>query len=175
MLNTTHMKLKEAWWESEMTQQKDKWHQEVSKVNKQSKLPRWCRTSGFSMKDPLFDFFSCDQQLYRSLCQSAGWSVSPQNSPLFGDHSFRPGKLKFGMEVKCVWVEVCVCADVNRLKGDVVIGVAYRKKVHNFQTDSQTCTRFNGKVGHVGQLINCSGKRAKMGVWRCEWHTNRIM
>ncbi len=28
------------------------------------------------------------------------------------------------------------------------IGVAYCKKVHNFQMDSQTCTRFSGKVGH---------------------------
>ncbi len=33
-------------------------------------------------------------------------------------------------------------------KGGVAMGVASCKKVHNFQMDSQICTRFSGKVGH---------------------------
>ncbi len=51
------------------------------------------------------------------------------------------------MKVKCVYVKVCVCVHVNWLKGGVAVGVDC-KKVHNFQMDSQTCTKFSGKVGH---------------------------
>ncbi len=48
----------------------------------------------------------------------------------------------------CMCVKVCVCVHTNGLKGGVVMEVAYCKKVHNFQMDSQTSTRFSGKVGH---------------------------
>ncbi len=48
---------------------------------------------------------------------------------------------------------VCVCEGVylglNQLaKGGVAMRGAYSKKVHNFQMDSQTCTRFSVKFGH---------------------------
>ncbi len=43
---------------------------------------------------------------------------------------------------------VCVCVHVNCRKGGVTMGVAYCKKVHNIQMDSQTCTGFIGKVAH---------------------------
>ncbi len=48
----------------------------------------------------------------------------------------------------CVLVKVFVCVHANWPKGGVVMGVAYCKNVQNFQMDSQTCTRFSGKVGH---------------------------
>ncbi len=48
----------------------------------------------------------------------------------------------------CVKVCVCVCVHANWLKGDVAMGVAYCKKVQHIQMDSQTCTRFSGKVVH---------------------------
>ncbi len=48
----------------------------------------------------------------------------------------------------CVCVKVCVCVHANRLKEGVALGVTYCKKVHNFQMDSQTWTRFSGTVGH---------------------------
>ncbi len=44
---------------------------------------------------------SCDQQLYRMLCWLVGWLVHI-NYPDFGDHSFHPRRLKFGMNLKCV-------------------------------------------------------------------------
>ncbi len=51
----------------------------------------------------------------------------------------------------CVCVKVCVCVDANWLKGSVIMGVSYCDKAHNFRMDSQTCTRFSGKVGHEQQ------------------------
>ncbi len=62
-----------------------------------------------------------------------------------GSYRFHPRGLKFGMEVKCV----CVCLWLCQLAtGGVAVGVASFEKVHNFQMDSQTCTRFSGKVDH---------------------------
>ncbi len=52
------------------------------------------------------------------------------------------------MEVVCVGV--CVGVGVcyaNWIRGGMEMGVAYCK-THNFLIDSQTCTRFSGKVGH---------------------------
>ncbi len=53
------------------------------------------------MGDSVINF----EQLYTSLC----WSVSPNKYPLFGLHSYFPGRLKFSMKVKCVCVKVCTC------------------------------------------------------------------
>ncbi len=47
-----------------------------------------------------------------------------------------------------VCLKVCVCVLANWLKGDVAMGAAHGKNVQNFHMDSQTCTRFSGKVGH---------------------------
>ncbi len=63
--------------------------------------------------------FRSVQQLYRSLRQLVG-------SPLFGGHIFCPRRLKFSMEAKCV----SVCVYASWLKGSVVMGVAFCKKVH---------------------------------------------
>ncbi len=51
------------------------------------------------------------------------------------------------MEIKCVCVcvKVCVCVNANWLNGGVAMGVARRKKAHNFQMDSQDLVV---KVGH---------------------------
>ncbi len=72
-----------------------------------------------------------------------GWVSRRGQSPLFGVHSFCT-------EVKSVHVcgKVCACVHAYLQKGGVAMGVAYCKKVHNFQLDSQTCTRFSAKVGH---------------------------
>ncbi len=43
---------------------------------------------------------------------------------------------------------VALSVHANWLKGGIAMGVVYCKKVQNFQMDSQTCTRFSGKVGH---------------------------
>ncbi len=43
----------------------------------------------------------------------------------------------------CVCVCVCSCQLAER---GVAGGVAYCKKAHDFQMDSQTCMRFGGKV-----------------------------
>ncbi len=63
---------------------------------------------------------------------------------------------------------VCVCVRVlgylcsyQLAKGGVAFGVANCKKAHNFQMDSHTCTRFNGKVGH--ELSICWGQLSKRG------------
>ncbi len=62
--------------------------------------------------------------------------------------SFPSRRLKFGKDFKCVCVKVCVCVHANWLKEGIIMGVAYCKKVQSFQIDSQTCTRFGGKVGY---------------------------
>ncbi len=46
----------------------------------------------------------------------------------------------------CVCVCVCVFLHANWLSR--AMGVAYFKKVRNFQMDSQICTRFSVQVGH---------------------------
>ncbi len=51
------------------------------------------------------------------------------------------------MEVKCVCNGVCLCL-CKLAKRGVAIAVVYYKNAHNFQMDSQTCTRFSGKVVH---------------------------
>ncbi len=56
--------------------------------------------------------------------------------------------LKFGMEVKSVFVQVCIYVHVIWLKGGLAMGVASCKMAHNFQMNSQISTRFNGKVGY---------------------------
>ena len=52
------------------------------------------------------------------------------------------------MKVKCMCVKLCVRVHVNWLKGGVAMGVDDHKKVHNFDIDSQICTRCCGKVDH---------------------------
>ncbi len=61
------------------------------------------------------------------------------------------------MEVVCVYVceGVCLCS-CQLAERVMVMEVAYCKKVHNCQMDSQTQI-------HRGQLINCSGQLAKGG------------
>ncbi len=102
--------------------------------------------------------FSCDQQLSLS-------RLVHKNSPVFGSHSFRPRRLKFGMEIKfvCVCVCVCVCVHTSWLKGGVVVGVAYRKKAHWF-TDLH---KFKG----LSQMTanNLSRPTGKSGAWQWEW------
>ncbi len=49
----------------------------------------------------------------------------------------------------CVCVKMCAGVHANLFQKGVAMGVFYRKKVQkNSQIDSQTCTRFSGKVGH---------------------------
>ncbi len=95
------------------------------------------------------------RQFIAATSSSAGCSIGQsvhKNFPLFGGYSFCPGRLKLGMEVKCVYVcvhvEVCVCVDANWLKGGMSLGVAYCKKAHIFLTDSQSWKKFTAKVGH---------------------------
>ncbi len=45
-------------------------------------------------------------------------------------------------------VKMCVCAHVNGLKRAWQWEWPDKIKVYNFQMDSQTCTRFIGKVCH---------------------------
>ncbi len=83
--------------------------------------------------------FSCNQQLHRSV---------HKNSLLFGSntvYTLRVWNLTQRSNV-CVWR--CVFVFMPIPKGGVAVGVAFCKKVHNFQMDSETCTRFSGKVGH---------------------------
>ncbi len=57
------------------------------------------------------------------------------------------------------------------------MGVAYYKQVHNFQMDSQTCTRFSGKVGSwakvrqkkggVGVGMACNKKANNFQTYSC--------
>ncbi len=60
--------------------------------------------------------------------------------------------LDFGMTGRHIQVLVaecmCACVHANWLQGAVEMGVAYGKRVHNFQMGSETCTRFTAKVGH---------------------------
>ncbi len=64
---------------------------------------------------------------------------------------FHPKRLKFDIAVECVCLclceGVCLCS-CNVLKVGVAMGVASCKKVHNFQMESQTCTRFSVKICH---------------------------
>ncbi len=123
-----------------------------------------CISEGKFVLVVLFQVFSCVQRLYRSLC----WSVH-RNSPLSHGHSFHDRRLKFVIKVKCV----CVCVSLvyaNRLKGGVAMWVAYCKKTHNFQMDSQTFTRFSRKVGHEPEdswLTVCANWQK--GAWQWEW------
>ena len=52
---------------------------------------------------------------------------SPSRSDSFSDR-----------KLKCCML--CVHVHVNWLKGGVAMGVAYHKKVHNFDIDAQICT-----------------------------------
>ncbi len=72
------------------------------------------------------------------LVSSVCWLL---NFPLFGCHNFHHGRLKFGMEVRRVCEGVCLCS-YQMAKGGVAVGVVYCKTAHEFQLDSQTCTRF---------------------------------
>ncbi len=58
---------------------------------------------------------------------------------------------------------MCACVDVSWLKGGGAMGVAYCKKVYNYQMVSQTCTKFSGNICHEEQLINCSDQLTKRG------------
>ncbi len=76
--------------------------------------------------------------LIAATSRSKGHSVSPQKFLTLCSHSFHPKGLKFGMESVCVCA--CLCVHAIWLNGGTAVGVAYCKKTHNFQTDSQTCT-----------------------------------
>ncbi len=69
----------------------------------------------------------------------------------------------------CVCVCVWVWVHANWLKGGVVRGVAHCKRAHNFQVDSQTCTRFSGKSRRTADWANSLGQLAKKGAWQWEW------
>ncbi len=45
----------------------------------------------------------------------------------------------------CVCVSVCSCELTTKA---TAVGGLLQIKANNFQIDSQTCTRFSGKVGH---------------------------
>ncbi len=84
--------------------------------------------------------FSCHKQFWRSV----GWfTLIPRNlaATIF---------LLGGGGQVCVCVCVCVCVwafvHANWPKGGMAVGVTYCKWTHNYQMDSQTCTRFGGKV-----------------------------
>ncbi len=110
-----------------------------------------------------------------SIGRSFGWLVH-KNSPLFDGHTFRPWRLKFGMEVKCVCVCVCVC--VWRCffvfltvgwKG-CGNGSGLMQNVSNFQMVSQTCTRFSGKISHEPKDSRLTvWANWQKGAWQWEW------
>ncbi len=89
---------------------------------------------------------STGHSVSHSVGRSLSRSVFHRSPPLFSGRSFRPRRLKFGMEVKCV----CLCERSwsSSWPFAVSMGVAYCKKVHNCRMDSLTHTRFSVKVGH---------------------------
>ncbi len=92
-----------------------------------------------------------------SIAHSVAWLFSRlvhRNSPLFGSHGFSHRRLRFGMEVKCVCKGLSLCS-CQWLKGGVVMGVAYCKKVHNFGFTESYKIYCKGWSRAKGQLINC--------------------
>ncbi len=71
---------------------------------------------------------------------AVGWSLEMDRNGLWQPQF---SVLKFGVENK-----VCICVHASLLKVGVAMGVVYCKIAHNFQMDSQACTRFSGKFGH---------------------------
>ncbi len=61
----------------------------------------------------------------------------------------------------CVCVKVCVCVHANWLKGGMV-------RAHNFQMESQTCTRFNGFNWSLYAQAN------KKWAWQCVLWTTYV-
>ncbi len=111
----------------------------------------------------------------RSVSRSVGRSVH-KNSPHFGSHSFHPRRLKFGMEIKCVRMKVVFVLMPIDWKG-CDGGNGLLQKVHIFQTDSQTWSRFTAKVGHdpKDSWLTVWADWQK-GAWQWEWPvTNRCM
>ncbi len=83
---------------------------------KQSLVSQWLLVIVTDAQSWFSSLFSCDQQLHRSLCQSAGWLVSLQKFFILWRPQFHPRRLKFGMEVS-VCVKVCVCFHSIGYKG----------------------------------------------------------
>ncbi len=67
------------------------------------------------------------------------------------------------MEVKCVCKGLSLCS-CQWLKGGVVMGVAYCKKVHNFGFTESYKIYCKGWSRAKGQLINCLSKKGGVAV-----------
>ncbi len=89
--------------------------------------------------------FSCDQLPYRLLSGLVGQST--KIFPLF----------------LCGYEGVCLCS-CQLAKRGVAKGVACFKKAHNFQMDSQTCTKFGWKVGAEDSCLPVQTNWQKGGV-----------
>lgn len=81
--------------------------------------------------------------------RSVGWLVSPP----FGGHSFSPRMLKFGMEVRCVYV--CLCSWQLAKKGRAS-GISQKgTSIPNGFKDLHMVL-WRGWSWAKGQMINCS-------------------
>ncbi len=96
-------------------------------------------------------FLSCTQQLQVALLVTLSVSQSTKIPHSLAAAVFILGGWNLARRSR-VWR--CVCVHDNWLKGGMLMEVAYCKKVHNFQMDLQTCTRFSGKDSRLTVWAN---------------------